>query len=975
MEELLSSSLLRDDVAWALSRMQQLSPGMPAPPFLQSLADLPLGEIPGTPLGGPGEEDAEDDLHTPRPVRRALSGLVASPEIRVEGGGHLPGAGAAGKPPVSGGSCTPSLDQGPLVLAHSGTPQPVASPELSGARGLPDGGASSVAREPPMHLAPVGEVAPLTASTAAAAPAAPVAVPQGGDRAQPPGDQAAGAKRPRHGSFLEPTVASTLAHAPPRPQQRAVSASRRPVSRPAAVPVPVGARVSAATKAEAAGPTEKDAAAILSSRTLGREASGRAIAPLFTAAGSNVAAPSSGTAAGSRPLELEAAGEAGQQQQQQPLTAAAASERTVPKARQLPPWRPSVQAKARVAGSAVPRSASAQPARTGVPRGAQVVPTYRDAAKATGLLRVNSEFEEAGPPARRPRKTIDDPVLPAGRGMAAGVPWVGQQGSATLSARRKVATPRAVLPVQPQRPSGPSKGPQGAAEIPLAGPGPRSPTRAPNSPVRTSVLDTAGEEALAAAATNQHSLLALPPEGALFVGPAGPWAAMRSGGSSPAGSSGGGSRRVSVRRLVGSQGRGVGTPQGHGGSPSVSAVTEEGALGGGYIRGDEAAFISPGGDEASGGLPSGAMYQGLMESPTPPESGKHLFVNQLFQSGMSPTSCDDSVAPPEQPELAHGSGGNRPIGGDSLACPVSFADLAASGLPQLHPSSASTFAGFGAGPIEQGAPTGEEENPTPPFLTAAALGRLLPVTSSSTGTPVPGSDQMSVCLSASPFPTPGLGSVKRTLDLMQVTPGPLLHHQPAGAAGAECSSPTGMDVDPGSLNRWAGATAVADIVVTVGPSAPSPPLQPGAQQHLEADGSGGRVHERAVLLERVIGLAVKLHAAGRWQELGSVLSSAALPGNAQASTAWAGSSRDGSADGSARLSQQGGRVSGAARGLRIGDVVILGRRGSATVRYFGPCHWGTEEVVGLELGLPEGQHSGAVDGVVYFQCSPMHGKG
>jgi len=117
--------------------------------------------------------------------------------------------------------------------------------------------------------------------------------------------------------------------------------------------------------------------------------------------------------------------------------------------------------------------------------------------------------------------------------------------------------------------------------------------------------------------------------------------------------------------------------------------------------------------------------------------------------------------------------------------------------------------------------------------------------------------------------------------------------------------------------------------------------------------------KRLELLEQVVSLCTQLHAMGRWEELGAVLSSA---------------------QGSSGLPsrEEGGGKHAAAAGKPIGfqlgqRVQVSSKQKYGTIRYAGPVHWDAEHYVGLELDEALGKSSGVVDGIVYFAGKPGHG--
>jgi len=64
-----------------------------------------------------------------------------------------------------------------------------------------------------------------------------------------------------------------------------------------------------------------------------------------------------------------------------------------------------------------------------------------------------------------------------------------------------------------------------------------------------------------------------------------------------------------------------------------------------------------------------------------------------------------------------------------------------------------------------------------------------------------------------------------------------------------------------------------------------------------------------------------------------------------------------------------------AENLKVGDVVLLRKRGLGILRYKGPLHCDDSEVtwLGVELKTPDGKNDGTVQNKKYFNCPPNHG--
>jgi len=69
------------------------------------------------------------------------------------------------------------------------------------------------------------------------------------------------------------------------------------------------------------------------------------------------------------------------------------------------------------------------------------------------------------------------------------------------------------------------------------------------------------------------------------------------------------------------------------------------------------------------------------------------------------------------------------------------------------------------------------------------------------------------------------------------------------------------------------------------------------------------------------------------------------------------------------------KSSAIAENLKVGDVVLLRKRGLGILRYKGPLHCDDSKVtwLGVELKTPDGKNDGTVQDKKYFKCSPNHG--
>jgi len=69
------------------------------------------------------------------------------------------------------------------------------------------------------------------------------------------------------------------------------------------------------------------------------------------------------------------------------------------------------------------------------------------------------------------------------------------------------------------------------------------------------------------------------------------------------------------------------------------------------------------------------------------------------------------------------------------------------------------------------------------------------------------------------------------------------------------------------------------------------------------------------------------------------------------------------------------KPSAIAENLKVGDVVLLRKRGLGILRYKGPLHCDDAKVtwLGVELKTPDGKNDGTVQNKKYFNCPPNHG--
>jgi len=69
------------------------------------------------------------------------------------------------------------------------------------------------------------------------------------------------------------------------------------------------------------------------------------------------------------------------------------------------------------------------------------------------------------------------------------------------------------------------------------------------------------------------------------------------------------------------------------------------------------------------------------------------------------------------------------------------------------------------------------------------------------------------------------------------------------------------------------------------------------------------------------------------------------------------------------------KPSATAENLKVGDVVLLRKRGLGILRYKGPLHCDDTETtwLGVELKKADGKNDGTVQNKKYFNCPPNHG--
>ena len=1104
VEELLVSPCLREDVTWALARARTIAPECGELPDLEGLlVRLPAIRVPAvTPIGTEGAEggqdDAgEDDLRTPRaqrpflpvsapdggvaPVAVQLGSAVDGPQAAGDGreSGAMPGSGRPGNsiPSSSGGSTSSATKgRGLLLLAGAAVNSAVGagpsgagseggpSPGMSGETGMHPGAASSgrqAAGVTPPSRAASSSLLPAVdeSSPVSIPPALPQAAVTVGVGAAAGARVAVAGKRTRRGSFLEPTVSSSMMtnHAAAKHQHVVAVAARNARRQKAPPAADVPRRVPTAPGVVAGAPP-------VAINELGGTARGRRcttgqlsevgpppalegdLLPLqgeqvslqvSLPEGKSISRASSGV-----PHVEDVGGEAAvlSQATKDGQTAATAATATTPAPGQqlahLPLWRPTALTAA--------RTASVQPARgrrriegaigSGPGAGTRVgtaaaKPTYRDASKAAAAVRAASgvvalapspaDIEDAGRSTRRPRRMQNDDERATDGGGAApsGKPWgitaAPAQTASILPDRNKASAasgaaslayraPRALSARQKAPPLHPPLL-SARASVPASAKGPEPVPESSTEPLPSSSSDGGTSALLLGARSNaiqgsdvqrpawgaetndlHHPELALPPQNAQSLG----------GGSGSLG----GSPSWSSAASSGSKG-------GRGGRTSGSRLGEHLATGDALrpmaaaLRDRIDMFDSPSSPPLLVSVVSRADGYGAQEATQP--SAQHLFVNQLYQQAArtSPAATESNQASMVEvvglvsanaasTGLRQASYPNIPTSSLDIIGPLPTISACEAEAVDLSPG----FAGFGPG-AALGADDGNRGTPSFP---SSVLPQPFPTPLTAivdTAATSAAGDPMSLAsptAAVSPILSGSIDSVKRTLDLSIDCPEMVALRATEPSAATRCStspstssnfSPAPMHVDPGSLIKWGqgghpgqqdsprGTTSFTNVMTEAerqndnqqGIVTPMPQMPVG--EFVEPEAEQEPLRARLLLLERIMGVAARLHAAGRWQELGNVLSSSAVgqqqrPGQNPISNLTHCSS------------------SGTVSCLAVGDRVIVGsQRGMATVRYIGPCHWDdTEDVVGLELEEPDGTGAGIVDGVIYFKCRSMHGE-
>ncbi|WIA34396.1 hypothetical protein OEZ86_012732 [Tetradesmus obliquus] len=208
-----------------------------------------------------------------------------------------------------------------------------------------------------------------------------------------------------------------------------------------------------------------------------------------------------------------------------------------------------------------------------------------------------------------------------------------------------------------------------------------------------------------------------------------------------------------------------------------------------------------------------------------------------------------------------------------------------------------------------------------------------------------------------------------------------------------CSIDTAAPATGRVQGRGKDAAADAGLAISQPARGGDGPLQASGSSSLQPLGSSER--QRLELLESVMQVMSGLYARGRWQELGSVLSSpgllqdsmqaavhaaaSQLPSSQRCSPA-AHAAQPGSRRAGAGSRTSSGQLGGAAQpaevqhpALKLGDVVVLGKSKAVKgkIRYIGPVAWGAagEDWVGMELDSACGM-DGTLHGITYIDCAP-----
>uniref|UniRef100_A0A383WQD5 non-specific serine/threonine protein kinase n=1 Tax=Tetradesmus obliquus TaxID=3088 RepID=A0A383WQD5_TETOB len=209
-----------------------------------------------------------------------------------------------------------------------------------------------------------------------------------------------------------------------------------------------------------------------------------------------------------------------------------------------------------------------------------------------------------------------------------------------------------------------------------------------------------------------------------------------------------------------------------------------------------------------------------------------------------------------------------------------------------------------------------------------------------------------------------------------------------------CSLDAAAPVTGRVQGRGKDAAADAGLALSQPAEGGDGPLQASSSISLQPLGSSER--QRLELLESVMQVMSGLYARGRWQELGSVLSSPGLLQDSMQAAVLAAASQlpssqrcspashaaqPGSRRAGAGSRTSSGQLAGAAQpaevqqqpALKLGDVVVLGKSKAVKgkIRYIGPVAWGAagEDWVGMELDSACGM-DGTLHGITYIDCAP-----